>query len=794
MFSSPLRVCPAEERTALMKTFILPRVLALQALTTLCIGFGSAYPLLLALDVAANIRLCFVCCACVALVFALLDCVPRLRALCYPVLLMAMATAVMPYRDQIGAVSAAMTLLVNGQSVALAAYARPVCMLVSLMMSGLGAALARSEQAFFPLALITVVELLLVSLLGIPVGAAALLPLVLALLLVSCAPSVSLARILPSIVVVLALLLALIPLASFTLTPLERLAAKTQRTIDDYFFFTEPRTTFSFASTGWQPLGQERMGGPVSPTNDPVMQIETSGRTLLRATVKNEYTGLAWADTMSGRRYLFVSPRYAQLRRDLFDQSRPARAVRTMLPESEPVSVTIWSDAASTLFLTQRFSAPRGEGIVPYYSPSSEVFSTRSLAFGDVYTFSARRMTASTEGMRAAVLRAYDAGDPYYAEVRSAYLQLPAAVENRVYQLARQLTSGEANDFDRAAALCAYLQSSFPYTLDQSVPPVTQDFVSWFLFEEQKGYCTSFASALCVLARCAGLPARYIEGYAAIPDRDGVARVTQQYAHAWAEIYFPGFGWLTFDPTPGAGSGENAESGGDSLPDGRNDNDQPGDPEQNPDSNPVGVTRTPTPEPTPSPTPSPVPTPTPSPTPEHHDPQITPTPPITPAPTDVPTPSPTPSEPPVPPESDEPPDLPPWLFPLLALLLILALVILRLALCAPARVAARYRNPGDSLLIWYRATEEALLCMGLPPLPGEAPATYLLRAQETLSGKVKLLDMGRALCVARYSRMRLKQKHAKIGERAYGGVLALMTIRQRLRMYARRVRLGMKLQ
>lgn len=782
-----------------MKTpfFAIPRALALNALATLCIGVGSAYPLLLAMDIAAPVHLCIICCAAVSLAFALLDCLPHLRALCYPALLAAMIAVVLPFRDQIGAVSAALTLMLSGQSTALAVYARPICMLISLMMSGMGAALARSEQAFFPLALVTVVELLLVSLLGVPVGAAALLPLVLALLLVSRVPGVSLTRILPSAAAVLALLLLLMPFAASTLPPLERLAARTQQAINDYFFFTDPRTAFSFASTGWQPLGQERMGGPVLPADDPVMQVETPGRTLLRATVKNEYTGLAWADTMSGRRYLFVSPRYAQLRRDLFDQARPQRAVRAMLPDSEAVTVTLWGDAASTLFLTQRFSSPRGDGVVPYYSPSSEVFATHSLAFGDVYSFSARRLTASTDGVREAVLAASAADDPYYADVRSAYLQLPAAVEDRVHQLARQLTQDERNDYDRAAALCAYLQSSFPYTLNQSVPPVTQDFVSWFLFEEQKGYCTSFASALCVLARCAGLPARYIEGYAAIPDSDGVARVTQQYAHAWAEIYFPGFGWLTFDPTPGAGSGENAESGGDSLPDGHDDGDtpdSPDDPQQNPDDEPEnepgGMTPTPSPEPTPSPTPSPVPTPTPSPTPEHNDPAITPTPPITPAPTAVPTPSPSPS---APPEDRDPPSLPPWLFLLLALLVAAALIGLRLALCAPARVAARYRNPGDSLLIWYRATEEALVCMGLPPLAGEAPATYLLRAQEALSGKVRLLDMGRALCVARYSRMRLKQKHARIGQRAYTGVLALMTIRQRIRMYLRRIRLGMKL-
>ena len=172
---------------------------------------------------------------------------------------------------------------------------------------------------------------------------------------------------------------------------------------------------------------------------------------------------------------------------------------------------------------------------------------------------------------------------------------------------------------------------------------------------------------------------------------------------------------------------------------------------------------------------------------------ITPTPPITPAPTQTPSPTPTPSEPPVPPEKDDPDDTPPWLYLLLALALLIMIVSVRLALCTPARAAARYRNPGDSLLIWYRATEEALLCMGLPPEPGEAPASYLLRAQEALAGRVKLLEMGKALCVARYSRMRLKQKHAKIGERAYHGVLKLMTLRQRLRMYARRVRIGMKL-
>lgn len=107
----------------------------------------------------------------------------------------------------------------------------------------------------------------------------------------------------------------------------------------------------------------------------------------------------------------------------------------------------------------------------------------------------------------------------------------------------------------------AYLRSAYSYTLDQNIPPTGRDFVSWFLLTERQGYCTSFASAMAVMARIAGLPSRYIEGYAAVPDSDGTARVTQRNAHAWTEIYFSGFGWLSFDATPGYGTENTSDDG-----------------------------------------------------------------------------------------------------------------------------------------------------------------------------------------------------------------------------------------
>lgn len=762
-----------------MKTpfFAPPKRIFLHTLITLLAGVGCAYPLLTALQIAAPFSLCLAVCLFAALAFALLDCFPRLQLLRYPLLLGAILAVALPYRHQAQALSAALTLMMNGQSVALAAYARVVTVLCALLMTAVSASLARSEQAFFPLAFLTIGILLVSSLLGADVGAAPLLPLTMALLLTARAPGVTGRRVLPPAALVLALTMLLMPMAGTTVPEFAALAQRVRQTIDDYLFFTEPRTTFSMTAAGWQPLGAERLGGTVSPTDDPVMQVKTSDRTLLRATVKNEYTGLSWADTTSGRRYLFVSPRFSGLRRDLFDQARPKKAVREALPESETISVTLRADGASTLFLTQRFLSPKGEGIVAYYSPSTEVFATRSLAQGDSYTFSGRRLTAATQGVRDAVLESHDANDPYYETVRGRYLQLPPSVESRVHALAQQITANAANDFDRASALCAYLQNAFRYSLVQSEPPVHQDFVSWFLFEEQKGYCTSFASALTVMARCIGLPARYVEGYAAEPDADGIARVTQQNAHAWTEIYFPGFGFLPFDPTPGEGGAPDGDSGssggaGNSAP-------------------------SPSPSPTPAPTPTPVPTPSPSPTPEHNDPAVTPTPEITPAPTAEPTPQPTftpePSPTPPAPKHDDPDDLPPWVIAVLLLLLLCVLIAIRLILTSPARAAQRYRNPGDRLLIWYRATEEALRQLGITPLAGEAPATFLLRAQEALGGRPPLIHLGKALCLARYSSHRLKPAASEKAERTYRAVLEKLTLPMRLRLYARRIVRGTKL-
>ena len=761
--------------------FALPRHLPVHTVMTLCIGVGCAYPLSLAIGLTASLPLCAACAAAVALYFAAMDCVPRIRPLAWPLLLLALVLAGMRFASHGPAIGAGITLFLHGQPLALAAYSRLLCAALTILLTAVGASLARSDQAFFPLALLTLAMLFVLSPAGGSISPAALLPLLAALLLAARVHGVGSARILPCAAVVLAVSALFMPLAGSTLPELESVASDVRRMIDDYFFFTEPRTPFSLASTGWQPLGTQRLGGPVNPEDTPVMQVQTPGRALLRGVIKNSYDGACWQDTISGRRYLYVSPRFIFLRRNLFDTARPARSIAATLPAPQTVTVVMRSDATSTLYLTQRFSAPKGDGIVPYFSPSSEVFATHDLMIGDTYTFSGTLMTADTPGVREAVLDAYDASDANYDSVAEHYLDLPDSVEPQVIALAQQISAQGSNAFDSAMELCNYLRTGFPYTLNQRVPPAGRDFVSWFLFEEQQGYCTSFASALAVMARAVGIASRYIEGYSARPEADGFARVTQQNAHAWVELYFPGFGWLSFDPTPGS---DGSQDDGDEGDDGDEDANTP-EPSTPPDDQPTPTPApdelTPSPTPTATPTATPTPSPTPSPTPEHNDPSVTPTPQITPQPTPTPTPRPTP--PPNPKNDDDPP-FPWWL---LILLLLIALAVLRYLMTKPERIAARQDDDSDALLVWYRAIEMALLALGIAPQPAEPPASFLMRAQAELKGSVKLTKLGAWLSESRYSSRSAKPAHCDAASKMYGELLRLMKPRQRMRHVIRRM-------
>ncbi len=138
-------------------------------------------------------------------------------------------------------------------------------------------------------------------------------------------------------------------------------------------------------------------------------------------------------------------------------------------------------------------------------------------------------------------------------DIYEKYTKLPDSLPDRVKKLADEITAGKRTNYEKVKAIEEYLSANFPYTLSPGGLPKDRDFVDYFLFDEKQGYCTYFASAMAVMVRSIGLPSRYVEGYAMPqePVSENTYIVTNENAHAWVEVYFEGFGWMPFEPTPG---------------------------------------------------------------------------------------------------------------------------------------------------------------------------------------------------------------------------------------------------
>ncbi len=130
------------------------------------------------------------------------------------------------------------------------------------------------------------------------------------------------------------------------------------------------------------------------------------------------------------------------------------------------------------------------------------------------------------------------------------YLFLPP-IDLRVARLAEQITASAPTNYDKAVAVERYLLTHFGYTLDLS-RAVPNDPVAWFLFERKKGHCEYFASSMAVMLRSLHIPTRMVTGFRGgeFNDLTGQYVVRASNAHSWVEVYFPGNGWVSFDPTP----------------------------------------------------------------------------------------------------------------------------------------------------------------------------------------------------------------------------------------------------
>ncbi len=134
-----------------------------------------------------------------------------------------------------------------------------------------------------------------------------------------------------------------------------------------------------------------------------------------------------------------------------------------------------------------------------------------------------------------------------------AYLQLPDDLPDRVGELAAHVTRGRSSWFDRVIAVQSWLQANTRYDLDVPRDPEGVDAVDHFLFETRRGYCEQIATSMALMLRTLGIPTRLVTGYG--PGQrnplTGYFEVKHSDAHAWLEVYYPGVGWVQYDPTFG---------------------------------------------------------------------------------------------------------------------------------------------------------------------------------------------------------------------------------------------------
>lgn len=152
-------------------------------------------------------------------------------------------------------------------------------------------------------------------------------------------------------------------------------------------------------------------------------------------------------------------------------------------------------------------------------------------------------------------------------EVKEQYTNLNYNTSDEIYALAQELTKDCTSYYDKAKAIEDYFQSG-EYTYSLELPEdksFTGDYMDYFIFTGKTGYCVQYATAMTLLCRAAGVPARYVEGYSVADskERDGVYEVTEQQGHAFVQVFIPGYGWKIFEPTPGTfaeNAGENEGS------------------------------------------------------------------------------------------------------------------------------------------------------------------------------------------------------------------------------------------
>ncbi|MHB1456340.1 MAG: transglutaminase domain-containing protein [Armatimonadota bacterium] len=293
------------------------------------------------------------------------------------------------------------------------------------------------------------------------------------------------------------------------------------------------------------------VGPSPSTSNEELMTVQTNNPILLRGQTFSYYTGALWRD----RRPLMgqilsddpgiigIDQDFKMTVRSSFKIPQDKTAGLRKSVKKIKQLITITNGKFRIVF------APAEPEIVQFndsfnlFNSSKMIGTSRFREAGSACKVESLVSDASPNELR-------KAGKSYPEDYKTWYLQIPP-LEYDIKKLSDQICRGKRNPYDKAAAIQDYLEKYYTYDLLASMKQGEKDIVSDFLFNTKTGHCTLFASAMVMLSRHAGIPARLATGFnfGQYDEESGLYTITAANKHAWAELYFPNYGWITFDPS-----------------------------------------------------------------------------------------------------------------------------------------------------------------------------------------------------------------------------------------------------
>ena len=286
------------------------------------------------------------------------------------------------------------------------------------------------------------------------------------------------------------------------------------------------------------------LGGPVSLTDATVMYVfaPPGYHYYWRSKLFDYYDGRRWLTLADERKDTDYGVLPAEEQETYLLRANIQQQFQMVVPSTRLIYAAPQAVSYSSLPVTydEIYTLPPSKN----FGTVVEVRGVNTLTAGRTYSVTSSLSVADETSLRGA-------GTAYPDWVTKRYLQLPQDITQRTRDLAASLTAGKANPYDKARAIETYLRDNIKYDVSIDPPPANVEPVDYFLFTSKRGYCNYYASAMVVMLRSQGIPARIAAGFAQgdlDPNIKGY-RVRELNAHTWVEAYFPSYGWIEFEPT-----------------------------------------------------------------------------------------------------------------------------------------------------------------------------------------------------------------------------------------------------